>query len=79
MVIGSVMSIGAETSRAIYTAKKLENQTPALYHRLRSMGDLDLLYFLVEDKIKPFIDACRMADVNRKEFNQMCKYFFGGL
>lgn len=79
VVLGSVLTIGAETSRAIYTARKLENQNPALYYRLKGMGDLDLLYFLVEDKLKPFIDACSMADVNKQEFNEMCKYFFGGL
>lgn len=79
VVIGSVLTIGAETSRAIYTARKLENQNPSLYYRLKGMGDLDLLYFLVEDKLKPFLDACSMADVNRHEFNEMCKYFFGGL
>ncbi|ARJ42641.1 hypothetical protein B1H58_11790 [Pantoea alhagi] len=79
LVIGSVMTIGAETSRAIYTARKLENQHPALYYKLRSMGDLDLFYFLVEDKVKPFLDACSMADINRNAFNEVCKYFFGGL
>lgn len=79
VVIGSVLTIGAETSRAIYTAHKLENQNLSLYYRLKGMGDLDLLYFLVEDKLKPFPDACSMADVNRREFNEMCKYFFGGL
>lgn len=79
VVIGSALTIGAETSRAIYTARKLENQNPALYYRLKSMGDLDLLYFLVEDKLKPFLDACSVADVNRHEFNEVCKYFFGGL
>ncbi|OEG88030.1 hypothetical protein AN689_0214685 [Enterobacter asburiae] len=42
VVIGSALTIGAETSRAIYTARKLENQNPALYYRLKSMGDLDL-------------------------------------
>lgn len=47
VVIGSALTIGAETSRAIYTARKLENQNPALYYRLKGMGDLDLLYFLV--------------------------------
>lgn len=45
VVIGSALTIGAETSRAIYTARKLENQNPALYYRLKGMGDLDLLYF----------------------------------
>ncbi|HDS6497081.1 TPA: hypothetical protein QHX51_000147 [Enterobacter asburiae] len=79
VIIGSALTIGAETSRAIYTARKLENQNPALYYRLKSMGDLDLLYFLVEDKLKPFLDACSVADVNKHEFNEVCKYFFGGL
>ncbi|RAY83814.1 hypothetical protein DP190_12200 [Enterobacter cloacae] len=79
VVIGSALTIGAETSRAIYTARKLENQNPVLYYRLKSMGDLDLLYFLVEEKLKPFLDACSVADVNKHEFNEVCKYFFGGL
>ncbi|WP_069718967.1 hypothetical protein [Enterobacter sp. ku-bf2] len=45
VVIGSALTIGAETSRAIYTARKLENQNPALYYRLKGMGDLDLCIF----------------------------------
>ncbi|MEN3751934.1 hypothetical protein ABC733_02105 [Mangrovibacter sp. SLW1] len=79
MVTGSLLTIGAETSRAIYTARQLSDQYPALYNQLRSTGDLDLLYFLVEDKVKPFLDACHMADINRNEFNELCRYFFGGL
>lgn len=43
------------------------------------MGDLDLLYFLVEDVVKPFEKACEISDVKPDEFNEICQYFFGGL
>ena len=65
VVIGSFLSIGSESSRAIYTARYLRGRNSVIYYRLKNMGDLDLLYFLVEDTVKPFEKAC--------------EHFFGGL
>lgn len=78
-VIGSLLSIGAEASRAIYTSRYLRQRNPQTYEKLKSMGDLDLLYFLVEDTVKPFETACDIHELNPEEFSKICKYFFGGL
>lgn len=77
--IGIFVSIGAESSRAIYTSRYLRERNPSIYNKLKQMGDLDLLYFFVEDTVKPFEKACQIADVNPSDFNDICEYFFGGL
>jgi len=76
---GLLLTFGAETSRAIYTSRDLRDRNPGLHDKLKSMGDLDLLYFLVEDIVKPFDIACEIGDRNPAEFDKVCEYFFGGL
>lgn len=46
--IGSLLTLGAEVSRAIYTSRYLAARSPGHYQKLKDMGDLDLLYFLIE-------------------------------
>lgn len=65
--------------RAIYTSRYLKRRNPVLHDKLQNLGDLDLLYFLVEDIVKPFETACMVSDKNPAEFNKICEYFFGGL
>ncbi|MEQ9721974.1 hypothetical protein ABQG65_12400 [Yersinia alsatica] len=77
--IGAFITVGAETSRAIYTSRYLRERNPMIYYKLQGLGDLDLLYFLVEDTVKPFERACTVSDQNPEEFNKICEYFFGGL
>lgn len=77
--LGSLLSIGAESSRAIYTSRYLRERNPKAFYKLKQMGDLDLLYFIVEDKVRPFEQACAIGDVNSKEFDKICEYFFNGL
>ncbi|KQN58638.1 hypothetical protein [Erwinia sp. Leaf53] len=77
--IGSLLSIGAESSRSIYTSRYLKERNPKIYYKLKDKGDLDLLYFLFEDKVKPFEQACAIGDDNSEEFDRVCKYFLGGL
>ena len=69
----------AGLSRAIYTSRYLKRRNPVLHDKLQNLGDLDLLYFLVEDIVKPFETACMVSDKNPAEFNKICEYFFGGL
>lgn len=78
-VIGLGLSIGAESSRAIYTSRRLEQNNHYLYYLLRKAGNLDLAYFLVEDKMSAFVDACNLKSKNKNEFNKVCEYFFSGL
>ncbi|PLR45298.1 hypothetical protein CYR40_13055 [Chimaeribacter arupi] len=76
---GVLLTVGSETSRAIYTSRYLRERNPSIYYKLKNAGDLDLLYFLVEDTVRPFEKACEIDDVNPEEFNKICKHFFGGL
>ena len=78
-IMGSLLSIGAETSRAIYTSRYLRERSSGVYYKLRNMGDLDLIYFLVEDTVKPFEIACHISESDPAEFNRVCKYFLAGL
>lgn len=78
-LVGLLLSIGAEASRAIYTSRSLESRNSVLHDKLERMGDLDLLYFLVEDILRPFETACDVSNRNPAEFDKICKYFFGGL
>lgn len=78
-VIGALLTIGAEASRAIYTSRHLRETNPEAYYKLKRLGDLDLIYFSVEDVVKPFEKACRVSEYNPAEFDKICKYFLGGL
>ncbi|EMM0381651.1 hypothetical protein RI820_001543 [Pluralibacter gergoviae] len=55
--ITGVLSIGASVSRSINSSYELRKLNQTIYTELRSAGDLDLLYFLVEDDVGPFIEA----------------------
>lgn len=47
-----------------------------MYDQLRHLGNLDLLYFLLENKVRPFEDAVSVWERERKKFSQICQYFF---
>lgn len=77
LVFGTVIAIGGESSRAIYTSRALALKYPIIQQELKAKGNLDLLYFLVEERVQPFIDACEIPDKN--EFDRVCQLFFEGL
>ncbi|EBG5297221.1 hypothetical protein YI89_004276 [Salmonella enterica subsp. enterica] len=79
MGLGAILWVGAEVSRSIYTSRDLERKNPRIYTQLRDAGDLDLLYFLVENIVEPFEVACKVSDQDSEKFNEICNYFFGGL
>jgi hypothetical protein len=78
-LLGGILSIGGEVSRAIYTARELRERNMSLYYTLKNKGDLDLLYFLVEKKLRPFEDACKLATTNKIQFDLVCRYFLEGI
>lgn len=58
-VIGTVamaLLVGGMSERSIRTAQALEAEDPEVY-MLLSPHDYDLLYFLIEPAVKPFVDA----------------------
>jgi hypothetical protein len=76
LTIGSILSIGAAMSRSVYVARDLQCRHPVAYNLLRRMGDLDLLYFMVAYKTRPFEDAVALWSTDRDKFHQTCCYFF---
>lgn len=78
-IAGGVLGIGAEASRSIYVSRYLRERNPVMYEKLKNIGDFDLFYYLVEDIVRPYETACEIANMNPEEFNNVCKYFFGGL
>ncbi len=76
LTIGSIMSLGAAMSRAVYVSRDLQQRNPSIYDTLRRMGDMDLLYFLVADKTRPFEDAAQLWVTDREKFHQTCCFFF---
>jgi len=77
--ISGILAIGAEQSRAIYTSLALRQRNFERWYKLKSRGNLDLLYFIIEDVVGPYEKACDVADSNPEDFKKICKYFFEGL
>ncbi len=55
-VLTGVLLIGGMTERSIRTSERLEAENPEIYNLL-SAKDYDLLYFLFEPSVQPFVDA----------------------
>ncbi|MCT8344721.1 MULTISPECIES: hypothetical protein [Photorhabdus] len=75
----ATLGVGASVSRAIYTSRELAQTNPNLYMLLRREGNLDLLYFLVESKMEPYVRALEAYDENRGLFNEIFDEFSVGL
>ncbi|CNI92403.1 Uncharacterised protein [Yersinia intermedia] len=54
--MGNILLVGGMTERCIRTSEQLSVEEPEVYNLLR-IKDYDLLYFLFEPALKPFIDA----------------------
>ncbi|MEQ0583049.1 hypothetical protein PANTOEA_15645 [Pantoea dispersa] len=60
-LVGNTLLIGGMVERCIYTSERLQQYNPEIYNRLRTR-DLDLLYFLVEPALNPFVDALKIRN-----------------
>lgn len=80
-LISTIFSIGGAISRSVYGSEKLRIVSPSVYTRLRSSGDLDLFYFLVDSYSGPFIEALsiKKQQSRRMERNtcQGCRRIIG--
>jgi hypothetical protein len=77
--VTGVLSVGASVSRSIYTSYELRNLNKEIYNQLRGVGDLDLLYFLVEDNIKPFIMAINYQQTHGAIDKEIFNHFLSGV
>lgn len=55
-LMGNILLAGGMTERSIRTSEKLSADEPEVYQALR-VKDYDLLYFMFEPALKPFVDA----------------------
>ncbi|EOS95678.1 hypothetical protein LU631_05360 [Erwinia tracheiphila] len=74
--VGGILSISAAMSRSLYVVRDLQRRNPNAYNMLRRMDDPDLLYFMVEDKTRPFEEVAVLWYTDRDKFHQTCCYFF---
>ncbi|WP_261643961.1 hypothetical protein [Erwinia mallotivora] len=79
MLIGfsfsTLLSLGALQARSIYTSRELSKRDPELHNYLRRLGDLDLLYFLMEKRLQPFETAFALWKQNRPLFDEVSRFF----
>lgn len=79
MIIGfsfsTLLSLGALQYRAIYSSRALSRRDPELCNYLRRLGDLDLLYFILEKRVQPFETAISLWHHNRQLFDEVSNYF----
>ncbi|MCS3603626.1 hypothetical protein M2371_002861 [Buttiauxella sp. BIGb0471] len=75
LISTSLVTLGAMQSKAVYSSRDLLNRNPNIYWELRGLGDLDLLYFILEDKLKSFEDAILLHDKDRSAFNNVMKHY----
>ncbi|MVZ10418.1 hypothetical protein GP913_25840 [Enterobacteriaceae bacterium 8376wG6] len=63
---------GGMIERSIYKSIALERMHSAVYYKLRSAGNLDFIYFLVQPYIDPFIEALAVRkNQGDAEFNRL--------
>lgn len=55
-IVGNTLLIGGMMERCIYTSERLQRNNPEVYNALKPRN-YDLLYFLVEPALHPFIEA----------------------
>ncbi|WP_318369015.1 hypothetical protein [Enterobacter sp.] len=79
MSISTLLMIGGGASRAIHVSRFLKTSNYGVYRKLRDLGDLDLLYFAIQDRVKPFEEATKLSSSDPALFNQAEEYFFKGL
>jgi len=71
----SILSLGAMQSRAIYTSRELSCRDPELHNYLMRLGNLDLLYFLIEKRVQPFEKALLLWRQNKALFDEVSSIF----
>ena len=64
-------TVGGKMSRAVYSSRQLMMDNPTLYWKLRTEGDLDLIYFLIEKQVEPFVRASQIQHINPMLFNEI--------
>ncbi|MBB1202847.1 hypothetical protein EGM70_21445 [Enterobacteriaceae bacterium 89] len=78
MSVSTLLMIGGGASMAIHASRFLKISNYDVYRKLRDLGDLDLLYFAIRDRVEPFETATKLSRSNPVLFNQAIEHFFKG-
>ena len=78
-IFSTALLLGGARARAIYASQRLFNESPKIYYKLKDRGDLDLLYFIVEDHLESFIKAISIAKKSPSEFEKIVLAVIEGL
>ncbi len=73
--IGLLMMQGV-MQRASYAALRLRGKSPTLYRILKEHGDLQLLYFLVEEPLKKYVEGVSLAEQNVQSFRRNVDFVY---
>ncbi len=77
--IGTIFSIGAAASDAVYSSNELKCRNPLIYNELRAHGDLDLLFFLLKDMLEPYLEAIHLQNSSPKLSNDVFTIYVNGI
>ncbi|WP_346080586.1 hypothetical protein [Gibbsiella dentisursi] len=77
--ITGILSIGASVSRSIYASYELKDINQSVYNELRAAGDLDLLYFLLEEYINPYLQAIKYQGIDNAIDQQIFDNLLAGV
>lgn len=77
--LSTALLLGGARARAIYASRRLLRESPSIYYMLKNKGDLDLLYFLAEDYLEPFIKAISIYNKKPEEFYKIVSGVIDGL
>lgn len=70
-IVGNTLLAGGMSERSIYTSQQLRTYAPEVYNALRPLN-YDLLYFLLEPALQPFVEALHVKWTNgTPAFNQI--------
>jgi hypothetical protein len=71
-LLGTTLLMGGMAQRSIYKSRALSDNNRSVYASLRTAGDLDFLYFLIQPFVDPFIDAITVRQKHGQEaFNRL--------
>lgn len=73
--ITGMLGVGAMVSRSIYSSRNLKELNETIYYALRNAGDLDLLYFMVEDVLEPWVEAINYITSNKMLSQEIFEHF----
>lgn len=66
----SLLMLQGVVQRASKASQRLKKRQPALWLSMRQSGGLDMIYFIVEKPMQPYIDGIAMAKTNAPAFRR---------